>query len=57
MVTSVVMESVTLEDIGDYKIHAKNPAGEDSCVAKLNVQGVKDSLHWLRSVSFGKNRF
>ena len=38
MVTALVIESVTLEDIGDYKIHGKNPAGEDSHVAKLNVQ-------------------
>ena len=39
VLTALVMESVTLDDIGDYKIHGKNPAGEDTCVAKLNVQG------------------
>lgn len=38
-VTTVVLETVTMEDAGDYKIHAKNPGGEDSCVATLKVQG------------------
>ncbi len=39
MTTAVVMESSTIEDTGEYKVHAKNPAGEDSCVVKVTVQG------------------
>ena len=44
VLTALVMESVTLDDIGDYKIYGKNPAGEDTYVAKLNVQSKSCSL-------------
>lgn len=35
---SLTVDKSQIEDTGVIKFHAKNPAGEDSCVANLNVQ-------------------
>ncbi len=48
MTTSLSIDAATLDDIATYKIHAKNPAGEDSCVVKLNVTVKKEKPKFLK---------
>ena len=35
----LTIENCTVDDAATYKFNAKNPAGEDSCLAKINVKG------------------
>jgi titin len=37
----LLINKVTKDDIGNYSVHAKNPSGEDTCTATLNVEAKK----------------
>lgn len=39
LVASLIIDSVTVDDVATFKATAKNPAGEVSCSAELTVQG------------------
>ncbi len=42
--SSLIIEQTTPDDAAEYKVLAKNPAGEDSCVAKLTVEGTSPGI-------------
>ena len=48
MTTSLTIDLATPEDTASYKVHAKNPAGEDSHVVKLNVTIKKEKPKFLK---------
>ena len=45
--TSLTITLANPDDIGTYKVHAKNPGGEDTCTAKLNVQIKKEKPKFI----------
>ena len=40
VVASIVFENCVIEDGGEIEAKATSPAGEDSCIATLNVQSM-----------------
>ena len=54
VIASIVFENCVIEDGGEIEAKATNPAGEDSCVATLNVQSMYPTfcLRKLSSIKY-----